>query len=163
MKKYEFDYEYFNYKEDLSEKELKKDELYYKLFSKNNNNQDEDDYQLNDEERIKKNKKSGFIRIYRSIQKSNVFKDSKLMHLYLYCILKAKYVKTKDDEIETFITTMNEIKKSLNWKSRSTVMKYLELLSEDNLITYETSNRFTKIVVNHYKDYQNILTINDEK
>jgi hypothetical protein len=95
----------------------------------------------------------GYVKLYRKAMKDPIFKDSKAWHLFTYCLFNATF-DSKYGEVGSFVTTMDQIKDDLGWKTRMTVDKFMKILKEGSYINYKTSNKDTTIYVPNYSKYQ---------
>lgn len=92
----------------------------------------------------------GYIKVYRKMQETDVFKSPYAVQLFLYCLFNAKFT---GEDIGTFVTTQDKISKDLGW-SRPTVIKFMKFLKEINCIDYKGTNSDTIIKVINFKQYQ---------
>ena len=97
--------------------------------------------------------RTGYIKVYRKVQDTTVFKDARAWQLFSFCLLSAKFKKDKDLDIGEFKTTQKDIADALN-TTRQSVSKFLEILKKENCIDYYTSNKDTIIRVLNFKKYQ---------
>ena len=95
----------------------------------------------------------GYVKLYRKAMNDPIFKDSKAWHLFTYCLFNATF-DSKYGEVGSFVTTMDQIKDDLGWKTRMTVDKFMKILKEGSYINYKTSNKDTTIYVPNYSKYQ---------
>ncbi|WP_412941424.1 hypothetical protein [Faecalibacillus intestinalis] len=92
----------------------------------------------------------GYVKAYRKMQDTEVFKSPYAVQLFLYCLFNAKF---SGKDAGTFVTTQDKIRKDLGW-SRPTVIKFMKFLKEINCIDYQGSNTDTKIKVINFQYYQ---------
>ena len=94
--------------------------------------------------------KTGYVKIYRKSIDSDVFKNPYAWQLFSYCIMMARFKKTKKFDIGEFETTQDEIAEDLN-VSRKSVNRFLKILKTSN---YEIVGKKTIIRVNNFSKYQ---------
>lgn len=97
--------------------------------------------------------KSGYVKIYRKVIDDDVFKNPYEWQLFSYCVMKARFKKTKNNDIGEFETTQEEMANDLK-VTRKTVYKFLKILKENKYIDFETNGRKTVIKVSNYSKYQ---------
>ena len=97
--------------------------------------------------------KTGYVKIYRKSIDSDVFKNPYAWQLFSYCIMMARFKKTKKFDIGEFETTQDEIAEALN-VSRPSVNKFLKILKVSDYIDYEIVGKKTIIRVNNFSKYQ---------
>lgn len=97
--------------------------------------------------------KTGYVKVYRKVQETEVFKDARAWQLFSFCLLNVKFKKDRDLDIGEFKTTQKDIADALN-TTRQSVSKFLEILKNNGCIDYYTSNKDTIIRVLNFKKYQ---------
>ena len=97
--------------------------------------------------------KTGYVKIHRKSMDDEVFKNPYAWQLFSYCIMRARFKKTKKLDIGEFETTQEEIAVDLN-VSRWAVNKFLKFLKSENYIDYEKIDNKTVIRVNKFSKYQ---------
>ena len=106
----------------------------------------------------------GWIKVHRSILFHQVFQDSELLHLFLYCLAKANHkpgrvLNPKSDggeltvERGQFIFGQRKAAKETGVNPR-TAHRKLVLLEKLGILTRSVSRRFTVVTVNNYARYQ---------
>ena len=108
-------------------------------------------------------KKSGYISLYRSIQKHPLWEDKPFTkgQAWIDLLLRASY-----DENETFfngniykleegdfITSIQKLASVWGW-SRGKVHRFLDLLKGESMISYQTDTHKTVIKVLNFKEFQ---------
>ena len=107
----------------------------------------------------------GFIKIHRKIMESSVWKNTDIIAVWLWCLLRANHKDTKvpfnGDDIELksgeFITGRNKATEELPISPQTyrTCIKYLKSTSR---ITIKSTNRFSIISIVKWEEYQTNLT-----
>ena len=97
--------------------------------------------------------KTGYVKIYRKSIDSDVFKNPYAWQLFSYCIMMARFKKTRNLDIGEFETTQDEIARDLTL-NRKTVNKFLKILKASDYIDYEIVGKKTIIRVNNFSKYQ---------
>lgn len=97
--------------------------------------------------------KTGYVKIYRKSMDDEVFKNPYAWQLFSYCIMKARFKKTRNLDIGEFETVQEEIAKDLN-VSRPSVNKFLKILKAKKYIDYEIVDKKTIVKVNNFSKYQ---------
>lgn len=106
-------------------------------------------------------KDKGWIKLHRKIFNSVVYQDSKLLHLWIHCLLKANHKSNEflfNGEKMTvkkgqFISGRFELAKELNMKS-SSVYRRLKILEKLQKVNIKSNNKFSLITVIKYSTYQ---------
>jgi predicted transcriptional regulator len=105
---------------------------------------------------------NGYVKIYRKIIQSEVFQDSALFHLAMYCILRANHkanrvlFNLREVKLERgeFITGLRQISKETGIPLRK-IRTRLDFLERVGFLTRKPTRRFSIIKVCNYKFYQN--------
>lgn len=114
----------------------------------------------------------GWISLHRKIQDSFVWLDANQLKLWLYCLMKARHKggefafngeMVKLDEGQ-FITGMhvldhdfnNGVKPSQKISGR-TLMRWLHLFDERQMLSIKTTSKYSVISVVHWNEYQNVV------
>src|SRR5690625_3491038 len=103
----------------------------------------------------------GWIKVHRKILFDTVFQNDKLFKIFMYCLLKAthqehkqlvgkQFVELKPGQ---FVFGRRKAAQELNMKE-STVRDYIRLLESDNLITVDSTNKYSVITVVNWGIYQ---------
>lgn len=102
---------------------------------------------------------TGWVKVFRSFTNWEWYHDSKYVHLFIHCILKANH---KDNKWQgqiikkgTFITSLNNlsIETGISTQSIRTILKKLEMTKE---ITVKSTNKNRLITICNYDSYQEI-------
>lgn len=97
--------------------------------------------------------KSGYVKIYRKVIDDDVFKNPYEWQLFSYCVMKARFKKTKNNDIGEFETTQDEMSNDMN-VSRKTINKFLKILKDKGCIDYEIIGKKTVVKVKNFFKYQ---------
>ena len=106
----------------------------------------------------------GWIKLHRSILTHPVFQDSELLHVFLYCLVKANHKpgrilspQSEEGELTVergqFIFGQRKAAKETGVNAR-TAHRKLVLLEKLGILTRSVSRRFTVVTVNNYSRYQ---------
>lgn len=112
------------------------------------------------------NKKTGFIKLFRSFVNWEWFDDVNTCHLFLYCLLRANITAGSWHGIDykegEFITSLQNLSIStgLTIQQVRTSLKKLKLTQS---LTSKTTHRNTVITINNWNSYQQSNTINNNK
>ena len=102
-------------------------------------------------------KKTGFVKIYRSITKWGWYQDANTARVFIHCILMANFEDREWRGIKiprgTFVTSVKSLCRELKLSTQNvrTALEHLVLTKE---ITIKTSRRNSIITVNRYLDLQ---------
>ena len=100
---------------------------------------------------------TGWVKVYRSFINWEWFDDSKMVHLFLYFLLKANHKDNKWRGIEikkgSFITSLDTIKRDTKL-SHKVIRLRLEKLKLSGEIAVKTTNKNTLITILKYEVYQ---------
>lgn len=105
---------------------------------------------------------NSYIKIYRSLESWDWYKDSNMVHLFIHLLIKANFVKGsfqgKEVKRGQLITGLNSLHEStgISMQSIRTCLKKLKLTNE---ITIEATNKYSLITIVKYDFYQSF----DEK
>lgn len=108
----------------------------------------------------------GYIKLFRSLLDWEWFDDSKTLHVFIYCLLRAGYKdatwKGIDLKPGEFIGSRAQIaeKTHLTDSEVKTALMHLEKTGE---ITRKKSGKFTIYKIKNYSSYQQIAEITTEK
>lgn len=100
---------------------------------------------------------NGFIMLHRKITEWEWYTNANTAHLFIYCLLRAnhKTQKWQGTTIErgAFITSLSNLaaETGMTMMSVRTALNHLESTGE---IKRESTNKYTKIIVNNYNEYQ---------
>ena len=97
--------------------------------------------------------KTGYVKIYRKSMDDEVFKNPYAWQLFSYCIMRARFKKTKKYDIGEFETTQEEMAIDLN-VSRKSINKFLKILKVNKCVDYEIVGKKTIIRVENFSKYQ---------
>ena len=99
----------------------------------------------------------GFIKIFRSIVDWEWYSDISTTRLYMHLLLKANYKEKiwrgEAIDVGELITSFHNLSEETNL-TKQQIRTTFEKLKKTGEITVETTNRYTKIVINNYKNYQ---------
>ena len=99
----------------------------------------------------------GFIKIFRSIVDWEWYSDISTTRLYMHLLLKANYKEKiwrgEAIAVGELITSFHNLSEETNL-TKQQIRTTFEKLKKTGEITVETTNRYTKIVINNYKNYQ---------
>ncbi|HQT91375.1 MAG TPA: hypothetical protein PL001_05035 [Candidatus Kryptobacter bacterium] len=106
----------------------------------------------------------GWIKLHRSILTHPVFQDSELLHVFLYCLVKANHKpgrilspQSEEGELTVergqFIFGQRKAAKETGVNAR-TAHRKLVLLEKLGILSRSVSRRFTVVTVNNYSRYQ---------
>ena len=96
---------------------------------------------------------TGYVKIHRKSMEDEVFKNPYTWQLFSYCIMKARFKKTRKLDVGEFETTQDEIANDL-CVSRKSVNKFLKILKVTKCIDYEINGKKTIIRVENFSKYQ---------
>ena len=113
---------------------------------------------------------NGWIKLYRKLLQSPIFQNEKALKIWIWCLCKASH-KERDQLVGKQLIHLEEgqfitgrIKASEELKmNQSTVYKYLIMLKNQKMVHIESSNRFSIITIENWKDYQIEDLKNDNK
>ncbi len=102
-----------------------------------------------------------WVKLFQKLLVNPVFKDSELLHLFIFCLLKANY---KPDQwicgnqviplkVGQFATGIKTIVKETNIK-QTTIYRKMKVLTDLGIISIKAENKFSVITVNKYSSYQ---------
>lgn len=98
-----------------------------------------------------------FIKLYRGLLDWEWFKDSNMVHLYVYLLIKANYTDSRFQGHEVKRGQLITGRKSLSEAtsiSQRTIRTCLNKLISTNEITMQSTNSFSIITIVKYEDYQ---------
>lgn len=110
------------------------------------------------------NKKTGFIKLHRSLLDWEWYEDANVMRLFLHCLLKANIKDKRWQGIEikrgSFITSLENLATETNMSIMQirTAINKLKITHE---ITHKTTRHYSMIIVNNYNLYQDNNTQNN--
>jgi hypothetical protein len=115
------------------------------------------------EDSVKKNQGEGFICLYRSIKKHNLWKRSRKkswFEAWIDLLIMANFSENKEpvgyDLIQLkrgeILTSQEKLAKEWKW-DRSSVRSFLALLEKDSMIALKVTNKFTVITICNYGIY----------
>jgi uncharacterized phage protein (TIGR02220 family) len=104
----------------------------------------------------------GYIKLHRKILEWEWYQDSKMVSLFIHCLLKANFEDKKWQGIDikrgSFITSYetlsNELSNRYNKFSIQMVRTCLARLRATGEITSKSNNRYTVLTINNYDEYQ---------
>ena len=98
-----------------------------------------------------------FIKLYRGLLDWEWFNDSKMVHLYIFLLIKANFVdgKWRGQEIKRgqLVTGLDSLSKQTGI-SKQSIRTCLDRLKLTNEINIESTNKFSLITIVKYEDYQ---------
>ncbi|MCL4519805.1 MAG: hypothetical protein M1587_11485 [Thaumarchaeota archaeon] len=105
----------------------------------------------------------GWIKLHRSILTHPVFQDSELLHLFLYCIIKANHrperILWNRHEITIqrgqFVFGRKKASKATKIK-QSTVYRKMMILKNLEVIDIQPNNKFSTVTILNYGTYQDV-------
>lgn len=99
----------------------------------------------------------GWIKIHRKILEWEWYDDSKVVHLFIHCLLKANHKpkKWRGQHIDSgqFITSYQKLSEQLPL-SVMQIRTALNKLKSTGELTIKTSNKYTMISITYWNDYQ---------
>jgi len=99
----------------------------------------------------------GYIKIFRSIIDWEWYSDITTTRLYMHLLLKANYKekiwKGETIGIGELITSLHNLSVETNL-TKDAIRWSFEKLKKTGEITIETTNRYSKIIINNYQNYQ---------
>jgi DNA-binding Lrp family transcriptional regulator len=105
----------------------------------------------------KSNTQNGYILLSRSLEEWQWHDQPYMMSMLIHCLFKANYKDKMWQGIKiergSFITSIRSLAEFTGMDSK-TVQKCLKNLEESGTIKRETTNRYTKIIIVNYNDYQ---------
>ena len=105
----------------------------------------------------KSNTQNGYILLSRSLEEWQWHDQLYMMSMLIHCLFKANYKDKMWQGIKiergSFITSIRSLAEFTGMDSK-TVQKCLKNLEESGTIKRETTNRYTKIIIVNYNDYQ---------
>lgn len=102
---------------------------------------------------------NSFIKIYRGLLDWEWFKDSNMVHLYIYLLVKANYADNRFQGVEVKRGQLITGRKSLSFAtgiSENSIRTCLDKLVSTNEITIQTTNKFSLVTIVKYDDYQSL-------
>lgn len=110
------------------------------------------------------NYKTGWIRVYRSIRNHWLYEPNRKrtkLEAWYDLLLQAKHGQQKETigydlitiERGQILTSQDKLSRDWRW-DRSSVRSFLHSLHEDQMLTIETTNKFTMITICNYDTYQ---------
>ncbi|MGI8314910.1 DnaD domain-containing protein [Halobacillus mangrovi] len=108
----------------------------------------------------------GWLKLHRKILHSEIFENEKLLKVFIYCLTKASHKSTESRvgrqkvtlKPGQFIFGRKKAALELSMKE-STVRDYIKILQEDNVISVNTTNKYSVLTVENWGIYQS----NDEE
>lgn len=100
---------------------------------------------------------NGFVVIHRKILEWEWYKNEKVKSLFIHCLLRANHKTQKWQGVTiergAFITSLSNLatETGMTMMSVRTALNHLESTGE---IKRESTNKYTKIIVNNYNEYQ---------
>lgn len=112
----------------------------------------------------------GWIKLHRKILTSNIFQNEKLLKVFIYCLTKASHAHHKqtvgrqivDLEPGQFVFGRRKAALELDMKE-STVRDYINVLKSDNVISVNSTNKFSVITIANWTFYQEEKENTDSK
>ena len=99
----------------------------------------------------------GFIKIFRSIIDWEWYSDITTTRLYMHMLLKANYKekiwKGETIGIGELITSLHNLSRETNL-TKQQIRTSFEKLKKTGEITIQTTNKYSKIIINNYINYQ---------
>jgi len=106
----------------------------------------------------------GWIKLWRKLEDNPIFKNPRLLQLWIYCLFKANHRKNKAmigfQEIPLtpgqFITGRYSLAKDLGLKPRSTrsSWNWLKILESMRFLTIKSTNKYSIVSINNWHTYQ---------
>ena len=103
----------------------------------------------------------GYIKLFRKLLKSPIWKSEKALKIWLWCLLSATYIE-RDQVVGKqvihlkkgeFVTGRLSAARDLNM-SESTVYKYIKTLENLEMIKIKSNNKFSVISIEKWENYQ---------
>lgn len=102
-----------------------------------------------------------FIKVHRKLLASNVFRNEKLLKVFMYCLLKATYIEYEQTvgrqtvllKPGQFIFGRKKAALELDMKE-STIRDYMNLLKYDNTLDIKSTNKYSVVTVINWGFYQ---------
>ena len=104
---------------------------------------------------------TSYIKLFRKILKSPIWKNEKALKIWLWCLLKATHIEREQLvgqkivhlEKGQFVFGRNTASDELDMKE-STVYKYIKLLEKLQMISIKSNNKFSIVSIEKWEDYQ---------
>lgn len=106
----------------------------------------------------------GWIKLWRKLEDNPIFKNPRLLQLWIYCLFKANHKKNKAmigfQEIPLkpgqFITGRHSLAKDIGLKPRSarSSWNWLKILESMQFLTIKSTNKFSIVSINNWDSYQ---------
>lgn len=104
---------------------------------------------------------TSYIKLFRKILKSPIWKNEKALKIWLWCLLKATHIerdqlvgqKIVHLEKGQFVFGRNTASDELDM-TESTVYKYIKLLEKLQMISINSNNKFSVVSIEKWEDYQ---------
>lgn len=119
---------------------------------------------------FKDNTKTGWVRVYKSIINNSIFKNDKLLKVYIWSLLNATYL-NKEHLVGKqlvslnpgqFITNRNKASRELGM-TLSTAWDYLKQLENQKIINIMSNNKYSIVTIENWDLYQSSDIISDNK
>lgn len=106
---------------------------------------------------------NGFIRVWRKLRNNPIYTNSKAVHIWIECLMRATYkdrkiyqgrekIKLKPGQ---FIMGYEEFAERINIPT-STVYFWLEEFQEDGMVKIKSNTKGTIVTINNWEDYQKV-------
>jgi len=109
---------------------------------------------------------NGWVSIHRKLLDWEWFDDSRIVHVFIYCLLKSNHTPKKWRGVQVnrgqFITSVAHISGDLPISTQQ-VRTALKKLKSTGEITIKTTNKFTMISITNYEDYQDTNKQNNKQ
>lgn len=104
---------------------------------------------------------TSYIKLFRKILKSPIWKNEKALKIWLWCLLKATHIEREQLvgqkivhlEKGQFVFGRNTASDELDMKE-STVYKYMKILEKLQMISINSNNKFSIVSIEKWEDYQ---------
>lgn len=99
----------------------------------------------------------GYLKLHRKLMDSDVFGDSKLLHVWVWCLLRANYTPQKWRgqvvPVGSFVTGRNAAAEALGM-TPSTVYRLLNKLKGLGMVELHPNNKWTRVSICNWGTYQ---------
>ncbi|MBO6233229.1 MAG: hypothetical protein J6N78_04140 [Clostridia bacterium] len=102
-----------------------------------------------------------YIKLFRKLLQSPIWKNEKALKIWLWCLLKATHIERNQLVGHTivhlekgqFVFGRNSASDELDMKE-STVYKYIKLLEKLQMISIKSNNKFSVVSIEKWEEYQ---------
>lgn len=110
----------------------------------------------------------GYIKLWRRVQDSFIWRDAQALQIWVHLLVGANYKDTEfmfNEKKQTLrrgqlINGLNKLS-SATGVSKSKCYRVLQMLESENLIEIQETNRYSIITIVKYDEYQSIETLNE--